>query len=81
MQELFTIIASASGLIEKGGVIGVLLIFCGILVGEVMRLRKLLADVYRQRDKARFALVKARSALSNAGIAIDFSDVSDLIGD
>jgi len=81
MQELFTVITGASGLIEKGGVIGVLLIFCGILVGEVVRLRKTLVETYRQRDKARFALVKARAALSSAGIQVDFADVSEFLGD
>ncbi len=92
MQELLTTIASASGLIEKGGIIGLLLMFGGLLGYGCVRLRSdliachkqreaELTSAFKQRDKARFALVKCRAALEANGIKVDLSDISDLLGD
>ncbi len=92
MQELAAALPTLSGLIEKAGVIGLLVIACAILVRELLRLRQEytteltrlrgeLANVYRQRDRARLALVKCQAALDNAGIRVDLSAVADIIGD
>lgn len=80
MPDIVAPLIAASGLIEKGGIVGVLLIFISALVWEVLRLRKTLTATYRERDKARMALIKCRAALDFANIKVDLSDVADLIG-
>lgn len=80
MQDLITAIPALSGLIEKGGIIGVLLVFSGVMVWEILRLRGELSKTYQQRDKARYAVVKCRAALDAAGIKVDLTDIADLIG-
>lgn len=81
MPDIVTPLVGYAGLIEKGGIIGVMLIFIAVLVYEVIRLRKILTSTYRERDKARLALIKCRAALDFANIKVDLSDVADLIGD
>lgn len=87
MQELVTALPALSGLIEKGGIIGVLLIACGVLVWEIRRgrrreheFRNEMAKVYGQRDKWRIAFVKCKAALDAAGVKVDLSDLQELIG-
>lgn len=80
MQELIGALPAISGLIEKAGVVGVLIIIAAMLVWEVIRLRGDLAKCYRERDKARLAVVKCRAALEANNIKVDLSDIADLIG-
>jgi len=75
MQEIVTAIPAISGLIEKGGIIGLLMVLIYFLVREVMRLRKELGIAYGQRDRERYIAVRYKSALDNAGIKVDVSDV------
>lgn len=77
-----------AALIEKGGIIGVLLLVCGVLVWEIRRGRERervkaeeLAKVYGQRDKARLALVQCRAACEAAGVKVHLSDLTDIIGE
>lgn len=80
MQDIVAAIPAVSAVIEKGGIIGVLLIVCTLLVWEVLRLRKELARTYLQRDKWRLAFVTVKGAADHAGAKYDLSMLADLIG-
>lgn len=81
MQELVGGIAALSGVIEKGGIVGVMLILTAFLGWWSHRLRKQLAAVYRQRDRCRLISVRYRSHLDAAGIKVDISDILEMLGD
>lgn len=86
MQDIISVLPALAGLVEKGGIIGIMLIACGVLSWEVNRLRKRdaertreIAAIYAQRDRWRLAYVKCKAALDQAKIVVDLSDISDLI--
>lgn len=79
MQELITALPALSGLIEKAGIVGVLIIFGGMLSWEVLRLRRELAKTYQQRDKWRLAFVTVKAAADNAGARYDLSHLTDMV--
>lgn len=81
MQELVTGIAGLAGLIEKGGIIGVLLIGIAVLVYERQTRVKELVKTYRQRDKARLVCVRYKGALDTAGIRVDTADIDVMFGE
>lgn len=62
-------------IVQKGGVVGLLIIFCGVMAYEVRRLRKLLPKIYRQRDKARMQTERYKSACLSHSIAVDVNDI------
>lgn len=78
MQELVSGIASLSGVIEKGGIVGVMLIATAFLGWWCMKLRKQLALVFRQRDFARAVQFRYKGALDNAKLTVDISDIEKL---
>lgn len=86
MDPILGSLPQLAGLIEKGGVIGLLLIVCGVLVYEIRRGRRIvhdkqneLAAVYGQRDKALLALVKVKTVCESHNIKVDLSDVDALM--
>lgn len=86
MDPILGSLPQFAGLIEKGGVIGLLLIVCGVLVYEIRRGRRIvhdkqneLAAVYGQRDKALLALVKVKTVCESHNIKVDLSDVDALM--
>ncbi len=80
MQELITGITGLAGLIEKGGIIGVLLIGIAVLVYERQQRVKELMKTYRQRDKARLISVRYKSALDSRDIKVETSDIEAMFG-
>lgn len=87
-MDILAALPQLVALIEKGGVTGLLLIACGVLIMEIRRGRKLVYDkaaeltkVYAQRDKARLALVRCKAALDTAGVRVDLSDLKELLAD
>lgn len=86
MDQLLSALPQLAGLIEKGGVVGVMLIACGALVWEIKRgrrqlhdMRNELANVYGQRDRALLMVVKCKTICEANKITVDLSDVKDLI--
>lgn len=86
MDALLGTLPQLAGLIEKGGVVGVMLIVCVVLVYEIRRgrttahaLRGQLQEVYTQRDKALLALMKVKTICEAKNIKVDFSDVEALL--
>lgn len=77
--ELLSALPQLAALVEKLGVIGVLLIAVGWLISERLRLMKENASIYRQRDRWRLACTKYKDACDHAGIKVDTSDLADLI--
>lgn len=77
--ELLSALPQLAALIEKLGVIGVLLIAVIWLIYERLRLVKDLTKTYAQRDRWRLACVKYRAACDQARIVVDTSDLSDPI--
>jgi hypothetical protein len=68
-------------LINKAGIIGLLVIVCGVLVWEVRRLRRELGETYVKRDKWRAGFLICKSALDFNKITVDLSHMEDLVKD
>lgn len=86
MDAVLGTLPQLAGLIEKGGIIGLLLIACGVLVWEIKRGRSSLLDkqhelavVYAQRDKALMALVKVKTICEANKLPVDLSDLDALL--
>lgn len=77
--DILQALPQLAALIEKLGVIGVLLIAVIWLVYERLRLLKEVTATYKQRDRWRLACVKYKAACDQAHIAVDTSDLADLI--
>lgn len=77
--ELLTALPQLAALVEKLGVVGLLLIAVAWLTYERMRLLKDVVSAYKQRDRWRLAAVKYKDACDHAGIRVDTSDLADLI--
>lgn len=70
-----------AALVEKLGVVGLLIAAVVVLAYERMRLLRELKTAYSQRDRWRLACVKYRAACENAEppIHVDISDLADMI--
>lgn len=81
--DAISALPALAGLIEKLGVIGLLLIAVVWLVYERMRLMKELQKVYRERDRWRLATVKYKAACDaqTPPLRVDLTDLQDLIGE
>lgn len=86
MGDIVGLLPQLAALIEKGGVVGVLLIVCGALVYEIRRSRRIIHDkngelfnVYGQRDRALLMVVKLRTVCEANKIMVDLTDVRDLL--
>ena len=75
--EIFAALPQLAALIEKAGIIGVLLLAVGWLIWERLRLVKQNVKVYRQRDRARLIQERYRSAIVAAGAAVP--DIADIL--
>jgi hypothetical protein len=78
MDQLLTALPALAGLIEKGGIVGLLVIFTGTLIWDRIRLMKELKRAYRGRDRARIERERFRSACVAANITVDISDVAHM---
>lgn len=81
MAEIFGSLAQATGIIEKGGIIGLLVIFCAFLIYERFRLMKQNVRIFRQRDKARMLHIRYKSACDHAGISVATNDIEKMFED
>lgn len=86
MAETLNLLPQLADLIQKGGVVGVMLIACVALVWEIKRGRKQLhaknnelAIVYGQRGQLALAVVKCQTLLETHNIKVDLSDLKDLL--
>lgn len=75
MQELASTIASLAGVIEKGGMIGLLVGIIAWGVRDRMRMRKEMLATYRQRDYCRQVRARYKYALDSKEIKVDISDI------
>lgn len=74
--ELLSALPQLGALVEKLGVVGLLLAVVGWLVYDRLRLLRDLTRTYAQRDKARLISERFRAALSNADMTIP--DIADI---
>lgn len=77
--ELLAALPQLAALIEKLGVVGLLLVAVGWLVYERMRLLKDLVVSNRNLNRWRLASTKYRDACDHHGIKVDMTDLADLI--
>lgn len=70
-----------AGQIEKLGIVGLMAIAAGVEAWALARYRKELIRTYRQRDRARAIQFAYKTALDNAGIKIDISDIEKTFDD
>lgn len=71
MEELIALLPKYADLLQKAGVLGVLLIICGVLGWEVLRLRKQAVKIFAERDAYRLAYVIYKSACDTNKISVD----------
>lgn len=69
--ELLGTITALSGVVEKGGVIGLLIIFCVVVCIIAYKLREELKKVYARLEKARIAYALYRQACINNNIKVE----------
>lgn len=81
--EAISALPQLAGLVERLGIIGLLLLAVVWLVYERKRLMKDKAGVERQRDRWRLAYVKCKAACdaANPPIRVDLTDLQDLVGE
>jgi hypothetical protein len=75
-HELLQALPQLSGIVEKLGVVGLLLVAVGWLIYERLRLLKELRAAYRDRDRARLKSERYRNTLTAHDVAIP--DVTDI---
>lgn len=78
-MELIDSLPKFADLIQKAGVIGLLLIICGVLVNEVRRLRKQLTQTFAERDAYRLHYAVYKSACDREKIAVDVSALQAIL--
>lgn len=78
MAEISALTGLAA-LVEKGGVIAVLILIIGVLVYEIRRLRTESRAAFASRDKYRIGFAICKSECDRAGIKPDLSMLSDLL--
>ena len=80
MPEIISTLPAIAGLVEKLGVVGLLIAAVVVLAYERMRLLRELKGAYSQRDRWRLACVKYKAACDSATppIRVDTSDLADL---
>ena len=81
MGELVNALPQLAGLIEKGGVVGLLVVIAGVLGNEVWRLRKELTKQYGLRDKYRLGFAICKAECERAGLKPDLSSLNDVATD
>jgi len=79
--ELVSLLPHLTGVVEKLGTVGVLVIAVVWLVSERLRLMKELRTAYIQRDRWRLACTKYKYACDQAHITVDTSDLADLVNE
>ena len=79
--DLTALASSIVPLIEKLGVIGLLLVAMYFLIRELLRLRAELNKCYKQRDAARYAVVRYKTVCDSLipPVKVDLSDIEDLL--
>ena len=70
-----------AALVEKLGIIGVLLLVVGWLIYERMRLMKLSVKAFRQRERARALLQAYMTACKQANIVVDVSHIDAIFAE
>lgn len=87
-MDLLTALPQLVAVVEKGGVVGAFLVMIVGLILEVRRGRKHVHDlrgelhkIYAQRDRALLIVVKLKTACEAKGVAVDISDVKDLVAE
>lgn len=74
--ELLQVIPLLSGVVEKLGMVGLLLVAIGWLIYERLRLLKELRAAYRERDRVRLRAERYRNILIARDIALpDMGDI------
>lgn len=74
--ELLQAIPQLSAIVEKLGMVGLLLVAIGWLIYERLRLLKELRAAYRERDRARLRAERYRNILIARDIALpDMADI------
>lgn len=78
-MELIDQLPKLADLLTKAGVVGVLLLVCGVLVYEVRRLRAELTRTYALRDKWRTGFTICKAALDFNKIGVDLHSMDDVL--
>lgn len=79
--DLVSVVPQLVTLVEKLGIIGILILGMAVLVRELMRVRREAARTYRQRDKARTISARYKTALDMNNITVDISDIEQMFKD
>lgn len=78
MEGILGALPALADIIAKGGVVGLMLVVCGVLAWEVMRLRKQSVQVFAERDAYRLAYAVYKQACDAAGLKVDLAALQNL---
>lgn len=76
--EILGLVPQLAGVVDKAGVVGLLILACAYLAWDRNRLQKEGRRTYRQRDKARLERERYKSACVNNQIVVDVSDIDKM---
>lgn len=79
MPDAFSSLPQLAAIIEKAGIVGVLLIAAVVLGWYCLQLRKELARTYRERDVARLKVERYRATCQANDISVDTSDLDMIL--
>lgn len=80
MEQIVAALPQLAELVNKGGVVGLLLLVCGVLVYEVNRLRKQSALTFAERDAYRLHYALYKAACDRENIRVDTSALQAIPG-
>lgn len=79
MEAIIGILPQLIDIVNKGGVVGVMLLVTAVLAWEVVRLRKDLTKTYARRDQWRTGFTICKAALDFHEIKVDLSPMQDVL--
>lgn len=75
-----TVLPQLADLLQKAGVIGVLLLVCLVLAWEVVRLRKQAVKIFNEREAFRMRYVLYKTECVRNNLRVDESALAELPG-
>lgn len=78
MDTLIELAPKFVDLIQKAGVVGLLVLVCGVLIWEVRRLRKQATVIFAERDAYRLAYAVYKAACDREKLTVDISALTAL---
>lgn len=79
MSDFVSALPQLAAIVEKAGIIGLLIIAAGVLAWYCLQLRKELLRVYAERDVARLKVERYRATCNEHDIEVDTADLDQML--